>query len=304
MKQRWILCVRCLTPMQHNSGSVRNRSIVNRQTFAGDQRQNRIPILSANSLRHNCLREPLGLDLIRRYGMADQLDKPHLRLLVSGGNNASEKGGRIDLDAEQRLRAAIPMLSLLGCGLPSGPIDSRLTFGDAVLVCRESLPMLRSIAPELDLPEKAWSAVRLVADADHFAPDPSRHLGFALNEEARKQDFDDNIFAGEYVIPGSVFVAELTGIRLGEVELSALSYGLSLWSQSGGVLGGKSAHGRGRTECMVWGDLPSEECYVKTADQSQDEAKRWLTELFQGFKPKAKKEKDSQSKSRQKSLMD
>lgn len=298
---RWLLCIRCLSPMQHNSGNVRNRSIVNRQTFSGNQRLSRVPILSANSLRHNCLREPLGLDLIRRYGLIDNLDKPQLRLLVSGGNQASEKGGRIDLAAESDLRAALPMLSLLGCGLPSGPIDSRITVSDGVLVCRESLPTLSVLAEGIELPDNAWSALRLVADAMHFAPDPSHHLGFSLNEEARKQDFDDNIFAGEYVIPGAVFISEITGTRLTEQELSGLAYGLSLWQQSGGVLGGKSAHGRGRTECMVFGDLPGESSYVEAVDKSKDEALRWLTELFQ---PKKKAKKEGTSKSRQKSLMD
>lgn len=282
MRQRWIVCIRALTPMVHSAGTVRNRSYVNRQTFAGNQRLNRVPILSANSLRHNLIREPLGLDLIDRYGLAESLTKPQLRLLVSGGNQASEKGGRIDLTAEQEFRAALPALSLMGCGLPSGPIDSRVTVSDGVLVCRESLSVLRAITPELELPGNAWSAMRLAADAQHFAPDPSHKLGFALGSEQKDEPFDDNIFAGEYVIPGAVFVAEITGTRLTDEESSALSHGLHLWQQGGGLLGGKQAHGRGRTDCMVWGDLASAADYTSAADKRKEDAIRWLSEIFAG----------------------
>lgn len=286
MIQRWLLCIRCLTPMVHNAGTVRNRSIVNRQTLAGEQRLSRVPIISANSMRHNCVREPLGLELIKRYGLAERLTKQQLRLLVSGGNQASEKGGRIDLEGEQELRSALPMLSLLGAGLPSGPIDSRLTISDAVLVCRESLPTLRTIAPELDLPSNAWSALRLVADAQNFAPDPSHKLGFALSDDAKQEDFDDNIFAGEYVIPGAVFVAEVTGVRMTGEELAAFSHGLELWQQAGGLLGGKSAHGRGRTECMVWDDVPEPELYEAAIDEKQEDALQWLDMIFATRKAK------------------
>lgn len=282
MRQRWLLCIRCLTPMVHSAGSVRNRSYVNRQTFAGDQRLSRVPVISANSLRHNLLREPLGLDLIQRYSLIGKLDKPRLRLLTAGGNQASEKGGRIDLAAEQSFREALPALSLLGCGLPTGPIDSRLTVSDAMLVCRESLSPLQAIAPELGLPSNAWSALRLVADAEHYAPDPSHKLGFALDDKSREDDFDDNIFAGEYVIPGAVFVAEITGTRLTKEECSAVTFGLQLWTQSGGLLGGKQAHGRGRTECMVFGDLEPTKPYCTAADKRKDDAIRWLSEVLGG----------------------
>lgn len=298
MKDRWLLCIRCLSPMQHMAGTSRNHGYINRQTYAGDQRLHRVPILSANSLRHNCIREPLGVDLIERYELKEKLDKPELRLLTSGGNQTTESGGRIPLNEEMELRAALPHLSLMGCGLPRGPIDSRLSVSDGVLVCRESLPTLKVIAPELDLPENAWSALRLVADAQHFAPDPSHHLGFALNEEARQQDRDDNIFSGEYVIPGSVFVVEIMGERLTEIELSALTHGLALWQSGGGLLGGKSAHGRGRTECMVWGDLPSPKNYIQSTEQSQGDAEKWLKQLFQNGKGG---KTGGTSKSRQKS---
>lgn len=299
MMNRWLLCLRCLTPMVHNAGSVRNRSFVNRQTIAGKQRLSRVPIISANSMRHNCVREPLGLELIERYGLADSLTKPQLRLLVSGGNQVSEKGGRIDLDAEQQLRIALPVLSLMGAGLPSGPIDSRLTISDAMLVCRESLPTLRSIASDLEFPSKAWSAVRLVADAQNFAPDPSHKLGFALSDPGKEESFDDNIFAGEYVIPGAVFVAEVTGERLTDEESSAFAHGLELWQRSGGLLGGKSAHGRGRTECMVWGELSESVVYETAIGAKQEEAMQWLDAIFA---PK-RENKDSARKSKSRPLL-
>lgn len=292
---RWLLCIRCLTPMVHNAGTVRNRTYVNRQSFAGDGRLSRVPIISANSLRHNLLREPLGLDLIDRYNLKEQLTKPQLRLLTAGGNQASEKGGRIDLQDEQKLRRAIPAISLLGAGLPTGPIESRITVSDGVLLCRESLPIVSMIAPELDLPRSMWSAIQLVADAQHFAPDPSHKLGFALDEKSKLDEFDDNIFAGEYVIPGSVFLVEITANRLSDAEQSAIKYGLDLWATGGGLLGGKQAHGRGRTECMVFGELPDSQVYFDESQAQKPQAMDWLAQLggSQKSKPKARGKRQS-----------
>lgn len=301
--KRWLLCIRCLAPMQHNKGTTRNKSNVNRIAMAGeDGRVNQVPIISANSLRHNCIREPLGLDLIDRYGLEGTLDKQQLRLLVSGGNNASEKGGRIDIKTEMEIRQALPMLSLLGCGLPSGPIPSRLKFSDAVLVCKESIDNLRMIAPELELQSNAWSHVRLVADADHYAPDPSHKLGHFLTDAEQAEGYDDNIFGGEYVIPGAVFIAELIAERLTEAEESAIAFGLRMWVERGGYLGGKSAQGSGRTECILFGSISDDEPYIKHSDEQQKQAESWLTKIYEKKKT-IKKKTSGSSKSQQRSLL-
>jgi hypothetical protein len=155
-----------LQPLSHISETSGNESLLKTTQMIGlDGESVHVPIYSGNAQRNGSMG--------RRTGIASFLDaleisvnKSTHQTLYSGGYI---EGSTInDFDIEDRIRRALPNLSLLGgaippetLGLPKGKsqmMEGRLNIGDAYLVCLESAPYLFDQCPTL-LPWESMESI-------------------------------------------------------------------------------------------------------------------------------------------------
>ena len=161
-----------LQPLSHISETTGNESLLKTtQMTALDGQTAHIPIYSGNAQRNG--------NMGRRTNIASLLDALELSInqsthqtLYSGGYI---EGSTInDFDAENRIRRALPNLSLLGgaippetLGMPKGKsmmMEGRLNIGDAYLVCFESAHYLYQQCPAL-LPWECMASVEAIMQA-------------------------------------------------------------------------------------------------------------------------------------------
>jgi hypothetical protein len=298
---RLVLVLRAIDGLRQMSGRSGNELIINRDQVLYDGEAVGVPSVSANSMRHAAVREPGGLWLIDAYELAGTLKKEMLRLLTNGGNNATLSGGAESLSRFVAMRESLPLLGLMGCGLPDSPKPGVLKFSAATLICRETREYVGVIAPELDLPEWLRPARLCVGKWTEYRHDPTQQRPDLLadpNEVSRpaKDGSDKNSsmpYGGEEIVPGCLLVSEIHLESATPLELGALLWSLRLWQAAGGFVGGMSAKGNGRTTAMLWSDLDdgaladAAASYVAYAVESRDAAVAWLHETYSS-EPKAK----------------
>jgi hypothetical protein len=161
-----------LQPVSHISETTGNESLLKTTQMTGlDGSKVHVPIYSGNAQRNGSMG--------RRTGIGSFLDALELAVnrsthqtLYSGGYI---EGSTInDFDIEERIRKALPNLSLLGgaippetLGMPKGKsqmMEGRLNIGDAYLMCFESIPYIYSQCPAL-LPWEAMEAIDAIMEA-------------------------------------------------------------------------------------------------------------------------------------------
>lgn len=291
---RLILVLRAASKITQMSGRSGNELIINRARVLHDGNAVDVPVLSANGMRHAAVREPGGLWLIDAYGLAGSLTKEQLRLLTNGGNNATQSGGAESLARAVAMRQALPLLGLLGCGLPDGPKFGALKFSDAVLVCNESRDYVSILAGDsIELPQWLRPARTCVGKWTNYRHDPTERMPDMLADPLEESKHSGMIFGGEAVVAGALFVSELRLTGATPVELGALLWSLRLWQGGGGYVGGMSAKGNGRTVAMLYADdgidldaVASE--YAEYALSQREAALAWLDDVFSGPKKEPK----------------
>lgn len=298
---RMLLVIRAVDKITQMQGVNGNEVVINRKPFLFEGQERQVPVLSANGLRHVVVREPGGLWLIDEYGLDGRMNKSSLRLLVGGGNNASISGGAESLRQNVEMRRTLPLLGLMGAGLPDGPKAGVLKFSDAVLVCNEARPYL-DVATRgfLTLPERLRPARTCVGKWTHYRHDPTgKHSGMlAATDIDAEHESSGMIFGGEAITPGSLFVSEIHLSGATELELGAFLWSVRLWQQAGGYVGGMSNRGNGRTDSMLCVDGDADvmaDAYCEYARRMQADALMWLNGVF-GEKPaKVKKGKKAEA---------
>lgn len=298
---RFVLVMQATTKITQMMGRSGNELLINRVDLLHQGRLASVPAISSNSMRHNVVREPGGMWLIDEYDLTGKLTKEMLRLLVGGGNNASQSGGAESLARFAAMRQCLPLLGLMGCGLPDSPKPGTLKFSDAYLVCEETRGLLATIAPELELPEFLRPARTCVGKWTNYRHDPVQRQPGKLDEKelTAEQDNSSMPYGGEAIVAGSLFAAEIWVQDCTPVELGALLWSLRIWARDGGFVGGMSAKGNGRTTAMLVApeglDMEAaQDGYTTYAMSQREEAWKWLQETYGGWKTKGKKRKQEE----------
>jgi len=277
------------------SGRSGNELIINRMNLLHNGLAVSVPTISANSMRHAAVREPGGMWLIGAYDLSGSLSKEMLRLLTNGGNNATKAGGAESLRLAVEMRQCLPLLGLMGCGLPDGPKPGVLQFGEAVLLCDESRSYMSDIAEGiLELPDWLRAARTCVGKWTNYRHDSTLQHPDLLRDVAEESDHSGMIFGGEAIMPGAILVSEIRLEGATPLELGALLWSLRLWQRSGGIVGGMSARGNGRTQSMIYFDGDADldalaDDYASYALSMRSDAVAWLDAVFAApEKPKGK----------------
>ena len=196
-------------------------------------------------------------DLMASY-MLDKLDRPAIsldafHLLYSGGKIGGPQ--TTDLGQARRVRAAIPMISLLGGGIGNQILQGKLRVGTCYPVCREAIPVLpESFHAEASTVE--YSACTMVKEysrrddakmstLQQYLPAPDDD-GKA-KKKAGKADGEVTAqmrIRSELVTPGVRLRTWIVATDVTDVELGALVSGLHAFSDAP-FIGGQSSRGHG-----------------------------------------------------------
>lgn len=161
-----------LQPLSHISETSGNESLLKTTQMIGlDGSSVHVPIYSGNAQRNGSMGRRTGISSFLD-SLEISVNKSTHQTLYSGGYI---EGGTInDFDIEERIRRALPNLSLLGgaippetLGLPKGKsqmMEGRLNIGDAYLVCLESAPYLYDQCPTL-LPYECMDSMESIISA-------------------------------------------------------------------------------------------------------------------------------------------
>lgn len=289
-----IMVLRALQKIMQSEGNEGNTSVIHRMPMFHGGNVVHVPCVSANALRRCCVREPGGRYLIEAYGLRGELSPNELRLLICGGGNATESGGFDSLKERALFRETMPLLSLCGGGLPSGPKEGCLQMSDAMVVCRETASYVDAIACDvvgaLDITR---SCVTMIGRHTNYRHDPLAKDILEVDPQRMDESAKDNagmIYGGEHLMPGVVMVVEIRAREITDAELGCLLWSMRLWNVQGGFVGGKSSHHFGRTEAML--HLPDDvdqeaaiDSYRDLVDQRRDDAVALMRSLYTA-KPK------------------
>lgn len=233
-----------------------------------------VPVITGNSLRHRCIRGPIGSHLVSVCGLAGKLTTPQLAFLFNGGA-LTESTGREDTRRIAKLREISPGLGMLGGSLPDQIISGQLQTLFGTLVCEETRSVLEATLPqEWPLPSErlrpaesmvsqylytrgrsATTVPHLVAEDEAAVVVAQRSQPSDAEPVARGRLKDDKstqmLFTGQQVSIGAAFVHGFVLPSGTELQLGAILMALRDWQQSGGTVGGGACRGQGRLKTYV-----------------------------------------------------
>lgn len=265
------LLLRAEEPIAHHEGSVGNVGIIMRRTcFLPNGRKTKVPIITADTLRHG-MREASALATLEAAGLLDAVHgESALRLMFSGGQMLKSTD-TLRLDDYREMIELFPPLALLGGCAGNRIIPGRMSVGDAWLVCEESRHRLPGwVTEKLDEDGVQCNGARAhVERVQRVRMDPMlqpqhRALLSAGEREAvegrlvRSDDAardDDDAeklrtkstmlpFAFETIAAGSLFFARVDARTTNLLESDTLAVTIAAWLHNARV-GGKKGTGHG-----------------------------------------------------------
>lgn len=235
-----------LSPLSHIGESVSTTSyLVQDPVVQPDGAVAEVFSYSGNAWRGQ-LRDLMARRVARAIGRPLPADSFHL--LFSGGRlDGAEK--KVDLAAARGIRAAVPMLALLGGGIGSEILQGRLRVFNSYPVCREAIPVLPS-----GLRDRAERTRYggLVFEKEFSRKDDARGVGhreFLAEDEAPKDKKakgvpDQMRMTSELLAAGTDLYTEIHGAWVSRVELGCLVAALHDFGASP-CIGGQGNKGHG-----------------------------------------------------------
>lgn len=290
MTARVVCLTTCVTRVTHSSGSVGNESLVAREPVTTPDGRRTVPWVSGNSLRHSTVRGPGAAWLVDRCGLGGGLTLAQLNFLFHGGS-LTESTGREPTARVAEMRAAAPLLALLGGCLPDQIIPSALRVGPGVLCCEENRDRLAVMlgAGILDglpplAPAESFVESFQYATYDVRGKDPAR--AEAAPDFASSASDPRMLYVGQCVRAGAVFAHEYFVTDPTPENVGALLWSLHLWRAAGGFVGGMVGKGHGRTDTVAAVEgSPADpaacvRAYLAHAESAAGRAAEWLRAAF------------------------
>ena len=249
----------------------------------GGSRIVEVPAVSANSIRHQLVREPAWMHLVTRLGLYP--DEPGKGPVPAGVEAIFYNGGNIEAGAKQpsnpfalanEIRSRYPSLDLLGGVTDSFDLgESRLRVG-AWVVCKENAKALAG-SPAADLPAAKESIFDLIDDESR-------------TRMAGRTGIGQMIYNYESLCPGTQILCRFTLQPFTPVlTQGALQAALSWWMVQDRSIGGQAARGHGDVvgEWLLYPeDEKPLEMYEAYLTEHADELRQGLIEGTLGTKTK------------------
>lgn len=299
MSYRVHLWSECAAPMTHMKGVEGNEALIAREPVDTPAGKRWVPHLSANAIRHRCVREPGGLWLIDQLGLKGQLSLMQLNFVLHGGN-LTDSTGREDTARIAEMRELFPLFRLLGGALPDQILKGSLLAWRGLLVCEENRPHLAGNLPDgFDLPGAALKPAEHYVEGYQYTRGDGKGRPDWYDDATRDPDAKSNlmIFSGQQVIRGAVFSHGFEIAHDSPLERGCLLHALHLWQVAeGGTVGGMASKGHGRLSPVILGGDPAAmaaevKLYTDHVAANAERCRAWLDKVFAKKEPKAEKPK-------------
>lgn len=244
---------RLKSPLSHIGESISNKSyLVQERILQPNGTVEEVFCYSGNAWRGQ-LRDQMGHYMLESLGHVKiALDPFHL--IFSGGRI----GGAQNTDIEQarRIRAAMPVVSVLGGGVGNQILEGKLIVSNCYPVCREAIPVLPSNLHEqaetiayadctFEKEHSRRDDSKIESVRKHLLTEETLLLEGGKSKKAEKDGPADQMRIGmELVCPGVTLTTSLVLRMASEVELGALVSGIHRFSQEPHI-GGKIGIGYG-----------------------------------------------------------
>ncbi|WP_239404547.1 hypothetical protein [Frankia sp. Cj3] len=246
-----------LDPIHHGAGVSGNTTLIRRQTvIAGDGTLADVPFISGNSVRHH-LRAALAEHAVRVLEVPEHgLAKRVVDLLWSGGA-LTETGNQIDLEAQRRMDALAPMVSLLGYSARSDIVSGPLRADHVHVVCAQNAWRLPSDLAEV--PHAQMWEGQTAGEEFGTRHDAAHSAGRWISPEDAVTMIDKTtqmIYDMQVIRPGTRLWGTLYLDNATRAHADALAVAVDeAWPHDGdrriARLGGKTAQGFGRCQLDV-----------------------------------------------------
>lgn len=286
MSHRICLWSEAVSPITHMKGVEGNEALIAREPVSTPAGTRWVPYLSANAIRHRCVREPGVLWLIDKLGLKGKLSLKQLNFLLHGGN-LTDSTGREDTARIAEMQELFPLLRLLGGALPDQILKGSLVAWRGLLMCEENRAHLPGNLPDgFALPDGALKSAEEFVEGYQYTRGDAAKSPEWYDPETRDPDAKSNlmIFSGQQVIRGAVFLHGFEMPHGGELEYGCLMHALALWQdECGGSIGGMASKGHGRLATAVIGGDDSAAAvagYVAHVEANAEKCRAWLDKVF------------------------
>jgi len=244
---------RLKSPLSHIGESISNKSyLVQERILQPDGTVEEVFCYSGNAWRGQ-MRDQMGHYMLEALGHV-KIPVDPFHLIFSGGRI----GGAQNTDIEQarRIRAAMPVVSVLGGGVGNQILEGKLIVSNCYPVCREAIPVLPSNLHEqaetiayadctFEKEHSRRDDSKIESVRKHLLTEETLLLEGGKSKKAEKDGPADQMRIGmELVCPGVTLTTSLVLRMASEVELGALVSGIHRFSQEPHI-GGKVGIGYG-----------------------------------------------------------
>jgi len=291
-----------LSPLTHMMETAGNESIINREKVFHKGVIKSIPVISGNAIRHKMLRDPGSMYLIDRLGLKGKLTIDQANYMFYGGA-LTESTVSENMKTLAGLKELFPLYRLLGGSLRNQIIAGSIIVQRGVLICEENKEVLAVSLPEgYDVPEEALkSSEDFIKEYQYTRSDiqKSKEGTEILKPEELESGQGTNlmIYAGQCIIPGSLFYHGFILTNISRLEVGAFFHALQGWKDEGGTIGGYSRIGHGRLDMsfimensedfLTAADI--ENCiseYIAHVEAKKEKCVEWLIDNFKDGKKK------------------
>lgn len=223
------------------------------------QRRLEVPHITANSVRHQMVREPAMYEMFSRLGIEPETLEPSVESIFYNGGNikaGASAPSNANMKAKQ-MREAFPSLDLLGGVADSFDIGESMLNVRSIIISHETKHLLPQWAQ--DLPNTRFSAFDLLE-------------GFTFTRQAGTTGKGQMIFGFEGLAAGAQFLITLNlKPYTNNLTRGALVSAVERWQQRP-VLGGTSRIGFGTMRIDKWqrtdedGDNDAKQQYIDYLD--------------------------------------
>jgi hypothetical protein len=300
-----IFCLsEAIAPITYGMKTEGNEGIVARESVMLPEGRRELPILWANGLKHQLVREHAAIYTIGSLGLPGLIDERMLVWFFNGGIFHQSSGH--DRTAT-RVDAArlFPMISLAGGCLPGQMLHAAAIISHGHLVCSENLPLIRAILPagfELDEEISLRPAEEYVGHLQSYKHDGRKNHPEMLAPDARTLELTTGKenpmmpHAGECVLRGAVFAHRIILNDVTEIELGCLLDSIARWQHAGGAIGGQRARGNGAMKISLHVSPDADQAaaraaYLAHVESVRDEAVAFLNTAFAWAPPEEGKGK-------------
>lgn len=303
-----------IAPITYGSKVSGNEMLIARESVVLPEGRRSLPVLWANGLKHQLLREHAAAYLLSRLGIDGLVDERMLAFLFNGG--IYHLGGGSDRTATRvEVSRLFPLVSLAGGCLPGQLLHGAAIVSHGYLICQCNIGLVRAMLPAaFDLPDDTEfrPAEEYVGHLQSYKHDARKSHADLLHEDARPLKLTTGKenpmmpHGGECVLRGAVFAHRIILNDVTEIELGCMLDSIARWQHAGSAIGGQSARGNGtlKIHIHVAPDADQESAraaYLAHVESVRDEATAFLNTMFdwkppedgdkkaKGKKPKAPK---------------